>query len=890
MKNLLSHGFSIVPIRADKRPACKWKQYQSEPMTETEYDSVFRGAKGGALVCGAVSGNLECIDIDLKYDVSGTLYDRLCDEIPSELLRKLTIQKTPSGGKHFWYRTESATGAGNMKLANRPATESELDAYNKDAKRKITDPNRLPSVLLETRGESGYALIDPSPGYELEQNSFEYIATITNAERDQLIDICRSFDEIKNEPVIPPAPKKTEIASDSTKPGDAFNEAHSAFEILSRHGWTESHREGQKLTRITRPGKRPNEKSGVHNGYMVFIHSTSTPFDTEKWLSAFTIYTILEHGGDYSSAAKQLYKDGYGERVQAKPKPKPSANTNTDSDASAKPDTPSDYFAPLGFSKDESGSLRFWFYAFMAKSMVSMTPSKMSKPNLLQLAPLNWWTMAFPKSSGFQLDAAVDFLQTICRKKGYFSNDRLRGRGAWLDHGRIVIHTGTNLIVDGKKRPLGVDDTEFVYEIGSNLNLSTENPLPVSESSKLSAVVEKLDWLRPIDSKLLAGWLAIVPICGVLNWRPHIWITAGAGSGKSWINKNILHRMTGECGLRFEGGTTEAGMRETIGNDALATLMDEAEGENEKEQLNIENILHLARSASSSDSMIAKGSGNGPKIYRTRSMFGFCSIVPQTKHGADKRRFSVLRLGKGIPRKQFEELNAFYESFATPEYTLRFQSRMINLMPNILETISIFKKAITDKLGRSDMGDQLGSMLGGWYHIHHDAPATIEHATEIVNQLDFEGEQGMETVPDEIRCVQHITSIELKVETEQGYQTRIVGELIQTVMDEVIDGDPVTANIADKVLRRIGIKVEPDKSLVFISNTAKKLTYNLRGTPWSTDRRSVLIRLEGAEHVKLKRFITGIATPAISLPIESVIDSSPETYFDEPELDDDCPF
>jgi hypothetical protein len=888
MKHLLSHGFSIVPIRTDKRPACKWKQYQSEPMTETEFDSVFRGSNGVAIVCGAVSGNLECIDIDLKYDVSGTLYNRLCDAIPSELLRKLTIQKTPSGGKHFWYRTESAVGDGNMKLANRPATEFELEAYNKDATRKITDPNRLPSVLLETRGESGYALIYPSKGYQIEQNSFEYIATITNEERDQLIEICREFDEIEIETAIPAAPKKTEIASDSKRPGDAFNEAHDAFEILSRHGWTESHREGQKLIRITRPGRPAGTKSGVHNGYMVFIHSTSTPFPTEKWLSAFDVYTILEHNGDYSSAAKQLYADGYGDRVQAKPKP--TTNTTTDSDASAKPDTPSDYFAPLGFSKDETGSLRFWFYAFMAKSMVSMTPSKMSKANLLQLAPLDWWTMAFPKSSGFQIDAAVDFLQTICRKKGYFSNDRLRGRGAWLDHGRIVIHTGSSLIIDGKKRPLGVDDTEFVYEIGSNLNLSTDNPLSVSESSKLSKVVEKLDWLRPIDGKLLAGWLAIVPICGVLNWRPHIWITAGAGSGKSWINKNILHRMTGECGLRFEGGTTEAGMRETIGNDALATFMDEAEGENEKEQLNIENILHLARSASSSDSMIAKGSGNGPKIYRTRSMFGFCSIVPQTKHGADKRRFSVLRLGKGLPRNEFEKLNAFYESFATPEYTLRFQSRMINLMPNILETISIFKKAITDKLGRSDMGDQLGSMLGGWYHIHNDAPATLETASAIVSELDFEGEQGMETVPDEIRCMQHITSIEVKVETEQGYQTRIVGELIQTVMDEVIDGDPVTANIADKVLRRMGIKVEFDKGLVFVSNTAKKLTWNLRGTPWATDRRSVLIRLEGAEHVKLKRFITGISTPAISIPIESVIDSEVDAYANEPELDDDCPF
>jgi hypothetical protein len=107
---------------------------------------------------------------------------------------------------------------------------------------------------------------------------------------------------------------------------------------------------------------------------MVFIHSTSTPFPTEKWLSAFQVYAILEHGGDYSSAAKQLYKDNYGDRV----KPKSSTKTNTKTEAEPKPVTASEYFAPLGFSKDESGSLRFWFYAFMAKSMVSMKPSKMS--------------------------------------------------------------------------------------------------------------------------------------------------------------------------------------------------------------------------------------------------------------------------------------------------------------------------------------------------------------------------------------------------------------------------------------------------------------------------------------------------------------------------------
>ena len=98
----------------------------------------------------------------------------------------------------------------------------------------------------------------------------------------------------------------------------------------------------------------------------------------------------------------------------------------------------------------------------------------------------------------------------------------------------------------------------------------------------------------------------------------------------------------------------------------------------------------------------------------------------------------------------------------------------------------------------------------------------------------------------------------------------------------------MTYHIADKALRRIGIKVEADKGLVFISNTSKKLSTNLRGTPWATDRRSVLIRLEGAEHVKLKRFITGIATPAISLPVSVVIDTEPAAVADE--VDDDCPF
>ena len=75
---------------------------------------------------------------------------------------------------------------------------------------------------------------------------------------------------------------------------------------------------------------------------------------------------------------------------------------------------------------------------------------------------------------------------------------------------------------------------------------------------------------------LLAGWVALAPTCGCLDWRPHIWLTGGAGTGKSLIHRFIsplLHDM----GVPVSGNTTEAGLRQTLKSDALPVVFDEAE-------------------------------------------------------------------------------------------------------------------------------------------------------------------------------------------------------------------------------------------------------------------------------------------------------------------------
>lgn len=85
------------------------------------------------LVCGKPSGNVECIDIDLKYSLDPKLFDKykkLVQSINENLLKKLVVQKTRSGGYHLIYRCSEI--AGNLKLANRPTTDEEkAETYKK---------------------------------------------------------------------------------------------------------------------------------------------------------------------------------------------------------------------------------------------------------------------------------------------------------------------------------------------------------------------------------------------------------------------------------------------------------------------------------------------------------------------------------------------------------------------------------------------------------------------------------------------------------------------------------------------------------------------------------------------------------------------------------------
>lgn len=297
-------GLSVIPIGEGKKPLIKWLDAQKEIK---EYD--FSTAKGAGLVCGAVSGNVEAIDFDLKYDNTGTLMPRYrseVDEVAPGLLKRLLMQKTPSGGFHFIYRCEKISG--NQKLAQRRATEAEAEKGDKIM------------VLIETRGEGGYIGIAPSPGYTFVFGSIDHIPVISPEERDILFNAAQSFNEVFREmPVI----GHKEVHTGAESPIDDYNTRGDAVSLLCKHGWTVSGQKGSK-TLLKRPGQTSASHSGnwdADKGWFT-VFSTSTEFEPQTAYRPSSIYCKLECGGDWAETAKRLVGEGYGKKREMKPEPK----------------------------------------------------------------------------------------------------------------------------------------------------------------------------------------------------------------------------------------------------------------------------------------------------------------------------------------------------------------------------------------------------------------------------------------------------------------------------------------------------------------------------------------------------------------------------------------
>lgn len=324
-------GLCPIPVsnNGSKGPGLRqWRQYvvgreefTGERPSETDLRRWFAQGDppGIGLVCGAISGRLEMLEVEGRFaDKVADVEAAIVDAGLGELWQRIDSgyrERTPSGGIHWLYRLTEGDVEGNRKIASRPVDEA---------------PYRL--TLIETRGEGGFVVVAPTMGmfdgydklasWRLEAGGFGSIATITPAEREELVRLLSTFDELP-EPETVPAPTtntrldRSGILEDSDRPGDEFNRSTNWHDLLEPEGWQPLFTRGDVIY-----WRRPGKTSGISATTNALgtdrlkVFSTSTVFDTDRTYDRFGAYARLRHSGDLQAAARAI-------RPSTEPAPKP---------------------------------------------------------------------------------------------------------------------------------------------------------------------------------------------------------------------------------------------------------------------------------------------------------------------------------------------------------------------------------------------------------------------------------------------------------------------------------------------------------------------------------------------------------------------------------------
>lgn len=292
-KKYLAHGFSPIPlIDGEKRPSIRnWQQYGVEPMGLQEAESLFQNTGSIGLVMGF--DGIQCLDIDAKH-FRDKEYEVFCERLEEEspgLKEKMIIQTTRSGGFHWIFKCDEI--AGNQKLAR-----------NIDGE-----------VTFETRGRGGQIVTYPSKGYKI-LGKITNVKRISPVERDVIFRVARTMDEMQKEVVVE-SKRIGDIQTQDQTPWGEFRATHTALDILQRYGWTIVG-ESSKYIYLLRPGSTDSKTSGVifKDTELFWPWTTSSAFEAEMPYDGFQCYTLLEHGGSFDEAIKDIREQGYGKRYE----------------------------------------------------------------------------------------------------------------------------------------------------------------------------------------------------------------------------------------------------------------------------------------------------------------------------------------------------------------------------------------------------------------------------------------------------------------------------------------------------------------------------------------------------------------------------------------------
>ena len=487
--------------------------------------------------------------------------------------------------------------------------------------------------------------------------------------------------------------------------------------------------------------------------------------------------------------------------------------------------------------------------------------------NLFRLSPLEFWDEHFNVSGKLSTrkiaELAANALTQEAHEVGIFRPSSIRGAGAWMDSGRTVIHCGDHLWVDGNSVRPHAFPSRYVYPLRSASFPTGAQPMKSADAVQLREICGQISWENKLSGDLLAGWIVIAPFCGALEWRPHIWVEGESESGKSTVINRIMRPMLDGVSLRFDGGTTEASIRQEMGADALPVIYDEAEPENLKDRLIMDGLLLLAR-RSSSGGRIGKGGAHGKaEVFTIRSCFAFAGINPAIKQRADESRISRLVIKRAMwegADQFYKDLKARIRQTLTKEYAHAMIARTLENLPTLVANCEIFTDAAADVLTSRRAADQIGPMLAGLFLLTSTKRVDYDAAVSFIKRHDWTHHTAVAEASDPERLITYISTSSVRYRGGDMTVGELINRAYRALFDNEMSGD------YGMFLRGMGIWVR--QSSILFANKSPPLERLLRETPWVSWSRP-LKDIAGAEHIEPLKFATGLNSRSVSVPLNA---------------------
>lgn len=486
-------------------------------------------------------------------------------------------------------------------------------------------------------------------------------------------------------------------------------------------------------------------------------------------------------------------------------------------------------------------------YSVAGREIHSLPADKLTWLALLDMAPRQAWERwIYPDRAADDMPGKRELTAAIqerlldgCRGKVY-DPSRLRARGVWRDSssgGTVYNAGGACLLTPPGGKPTMVPHVHggCVYSAGVPLPLPADTPLTAAEGLQTVDYLSARAWMMPGSGDIVAGWMVAALLAGVMPVRPHLWITAPAGAGKTVLLEDMSAAL-GSLAIVLEGaGTTEAAIRQTLDGAALPVLADEVEaGDNDHARGNIAGWLELMRSSYRSKHALRKGSKDGKaRAYLLRSCYALYSISPCLERASDTSRCLLLgmrQMPAGAARDAlWQRQEAGRAIVQRHDYPARLLARLLPMVPGILSHAAALGARLAAHAD-ARQAEIFGVLGAGAHALAHDGDmddAYMLHWADIMRDYAAQAD----TASDLSRCLETLLAYRLSVANGIGIAT------VRTVCSMLAGAIDIDSRVAcERALATVGMTWRLDRDALQVDTSSTYMRPVYRGTQWQSGR------------------------------------------------------